>query len=254
MISDQPAPNTVEDQGADTGLTPDAVTRAATTLEAAVATSPRGDQRSDSGAANAAVSQEEMADLSARLGERGVDLGGLLTAMMAASSQTKPKPAAGKETAGRDEDPAVLLGKLAKSLGISPAELVKRLQPLLKQMLSGQGASTSAKPRRKSKKDGAKPAAKPKPKPTSKPEKDTAKAKPKPKPAGKPKKDSAKPAAKPKPKPTAKPKKDSAKPAVKPKTKPAAKPKEDSAKPTAKLKPKPAAKPKKATSTEPIAQ
>jgi outer membrane biosynthesis protein TonB len=127
-----------------------------------------------------------MADLSSHLAERGIDLGSLFGTMMAAGSPAKPEPRAGKK-----EDPAVLLGKLAESLGLSPTELLKHLGPAFKAMLSGQGASAGAKPRRKPKKDSAKPAVKPKPKP---------------RPAAKPKKDSAKPATKPKPRPASKPK------------------------------------------------
>jgi len=65
----------------------------------------------------------------------------------------------------------VLLVKLAESLGLSPAELLKHLGPAFKTLLSGQGASAGAKPRRKPKKGGPKPAAKPKAKrrPASKP-------------------------------------------------------------------------------------
>jgi hypothetical protein len=199
MIPDQPNINKAEEPGAGSGLSPESSTRAAMTLQDALAASLQGDVSSDADPADEMpLSEEELAGLSSQVAERGIDLGSLLGTVIAASSQTKPKPAAVQAAAGKKEDPAVLLGKLAESLGISPAELMKRLGPTLMAMLSGQ----DAKPRRKPKKAAAKP--KPKPKTTTKP---AAKPKPKPKPA-------AKPAAKPKPKPTTKP---AAKPKPKPK-------------------------------------
>ena len=56
----------------------------------------------------------------------------------------------------------MLLVKLTESSGLSPAELLKHLGPAFKTMLSGQGASAGARPRRKPKQDSPKPEAKPK--------------------------------------------------------------------------------------------
>ncbi len=240
-MSDQPNINKAEEPGADASLSPESNTRAAMTLPDALAASLSGDLSSDADPADeVTLSEEELAGLSSQGAERGIDLGSLLGTVIAASSQTKPKPAAAQTAAGKKEDPAALLGKLAESLGISPAELMKRLGPVLKEMLSGQGVKPkkpAAKPKPKPK-TTAKPAAKPKPKPktTTKPA-----AKPKPKP-----KTTTKPAAKPKPATTTKP---AVKPKPKPKTttKPAVKPK-----PTTTTKPKP--KPKKASKSEPITQ
>jgi hypothetical protein len=223
-MPDQLPPSTANDEEAAVERTPETITRAAASLEEAIA-APQGGPGSDAGPAADAVTQTDLDDLSSQLGERGVDFGGLLTAMMAASGQTRPKPAAAKEP-GEDEDAAVLLAKLAKSLGISPAELMRRLGPMLKEIL----ATGSVKPRRKPKKETAKP--KPGAKPKSKP-KPASKPKPTPKPASKPKKDAKEPAGKPKPKP-----------------KPASKPKKEAKKPAGKPKPKP----KKAGRAEPIAQ
>jgi hypothetical protein len=178
-MTDQSDLNTTENQRVDENLTSASITRAAALQDAGTA-SLQSDLSGDTRLAGETIPPAEVADLSAQLGERGVDLGGLLTAMMAASGQTKPKPGTAKEIAGKDEDPAVLLGKLAKSLGISPAELIKRLEPMLKEIL----ATGSVKRRHKPKTETAKPAAKPKPK----------------KATNKPKKETGKPAAKPKPK------------------------------------------------------
>jgi hypothetical protein len=195
MTPDLPTIDETEEPEAVAGIPSEPSMRGVVTLEDAIAASLQGDLRA---ADEATLPPEEPTGLPAQLADRGIDLGSLLGTVITASSQAKPKPAAGNK-----EDPAALLGKLAESLGISPAELLKRLGPALQEMLNGPGS----KPRRRPKPDSAKPAAKPKPRPASKPKPDSAKpaAKSKPKPASKPKPDSAKPAAKPKPKTTNKP-------------------------------------------------
>jgi hypothetical protein len=156
MTPDQPMIDETQEPGAAAAIPPEPGGRGGASFEDAIAASLQGDLRTTD---EATLPPEELTGLPAQLADRGIDLGSLLGTVIAASSQAKPKPAAGNK-----EDPAALLGRLAESLGISPAELLKRLGPALQEMLNGPGS----KPPRRPKPDSTKPAAKPKPKTTKK--------------------------------------------------------------------------------------
>jgi len=156
MTPDQPTIDETQEPGTAAAIPPEPGERDGASFKDAIAAPLQGALRP---ADETTLPPEELSGLPPQLADRGIDLGSLLGTVIAASSQAKPKPAAGNK-----EDPAALLGKLAESLGISPAELLKRLGPALQEMLNGPGS----KPPRRPKPDSTKPAAKPKPKTTKK--------------------------------------------------------------------------------------